>query len=148
MSTKPVRWSKDMLGYGVPAGLFAAGVAHIGITNGHAFIEEDFFAWMYCLASVQIAALPLSLWRRGQDPGLFKSTTWIPWAFTVAQGVAYSTARSDAGILMLIFGWGMFILPGVIAMYFLGQSLWGAADETATRDQAAVTPSGREERRP
>ncbi|MGW4750328.1 hypothetical protein ACWEPR_36730 [Streptomyces sp. NPDC004290] len=35
-----------------------------GITNGHQFIENDFFAFMYWVASVSFASVPLLSWRR------------------------------------------------------------------------------------
>ncbi|KOX01395.1 hypothetical protein ADL02_03005 [Streptomyces sp. NRRL WC-3723] len=88
-----------MLGFGVPAALFLPGVAYLGITNGHQFIANDFFAFMYCLACVGFASVPLMAWRRGggryADPGFLRSA-WFPWLFTTGQGVAYSSARGDA----------------------------------------------------
>uniref|UniRef100_UPI00366B1296 hypothetical protein n=1 Tax=Bacillus tropicus TaxID=2026188 RepID=UPI00366B1296 len=124
----------DVLGFGVPVVLFLPGVAYLGITNGHQFITNDFFALMYCLASVGFAAVPLLAWRRGggryADPGFVRSA-WFPWLFTTMQGVAYSSPRTDANILMLIFGWGMFIYAGMVALYFLARALWGTDDDQA-----------------
>ncbi|MFZ3491677.1 hypothetical protein ACODT5_00290 [Streptomyces sp. 5.8] len=124
----------DVLGFGVPVALFLPGVAYLGITNGHQFIANDFFALMYCLASVGFAAVPLLAWRRGggryADPGFVRSA-WFPWLFTTMQGVAYSSPRSDANVFMLIFGWGMFIYAGMVGLYFLGRALWSTEDDQA-----------------
>ncbi|WP_093931392.1 hypothetical protein [Streptomyces sp. ok210] len=104
------------------------------LSNGHQFIANDFFAFMYCLASVGFAAVPLLAWRRGSgryaDPGFVRSA-WFPWLFTTMQGVAYSSPRSDANVYMLIFGWGMFIYAGMVALYFLARALWSTDDETS-----------------
>jgi hypothetical protein len=127
-----VRDRDEVLGFGVPAALFLPGVAYLGITNGHRFIANDFFALMYCLASVGFAAVPLLSWRRGggryADPGFVRSA-WFPWLFTTMQGVAYSSPRSDANVFLLIFGWGMFIYAGMVALYFLARALWGTDDD-------------------
>ncbi|MGW1974248.1 hypothetical protein [Streptomyces sp. NPDC001889] len=128
-----VRDRGEVLGYGVPAALFLPGVVYLGITNGHRFIANDFFAFMYCLACVGFAAVPLLSWRRGggryADPGFVRSA-WFPWLFTTMQGVAYSSPRSDANVFLLAFGWGMFIYAGMVALYFLARALWSTDDET------------------
>ncbi len=128
-----VRDRGEVLGYGVPAALFLPGVAYLGITNGHQFIPNDFFALMYCLASIGFASVPLMSWRRGggryADPGFVRSA-WFPWLFTTGQGVAYSAPRGDANVLLLIFGWGMFIYAGMVALYFLARALWSTDDGT------------------
>ncbi|MDX3587541.1 hypothetical protein [Streptomyces europaeiscabiei] len=63
-------------------GLFPA---YLGTTNGHQFIANDFFAFMYSLACVGFASVPLMAWRRGggryTDPG-FNRSAWFPWLFT------------------------------------------------------------------
>ena len=127
-----VRDRGEVLGYGVPVALFLPGVAYLGFTNGHQFIANDFFAVMYCLASVGFASVPLMSWRRGggryADPGFVRSA-WFPWLFTTGQGVAYSAPRGDANVLLLIFGWGAFIYAGMIALYFLGRALWSTDDD-------------------
>lgn len=127
-----IRDRGEVLGYGVPVALFLPGVAYLGITNGHQFIANDFFAFMYCLASVGFASVPLMSWRRcgGRyaDPGFVRSA-WFPWLFTTGQGVAYSAPRGDANVLLLIFGWGAFIYAGMIALYFLGRALWSTEDD-------------------
>ncbi|MBV7249236.1 hypothetical protein [Streptomyces sp. MW-W600-10] len=129
-----IRKRGEVLGFGAAAVLFLPGVAYLGITNGHQFIANDFFALMYCLASVGFAAVPLLAWRRGcgryADPG-FARCAWFPWLFTTMQGVAYSAPRSDANILVLVFGWGAFIYAGMVALYFLARALWGAGDDQA-----------------
>ncbi|MER6103731.1 hypothetical protein ABT115_15740 [Streptomyces sp. NPDC001832] len=128
-----VRDRGEVLGFGVPAALFLPGVAYLGITNGHQFIANDFFAVMYCLASVGFASVPLLAWRRGggryADPGFVRSA-WFPWLFTTMQGVAYSAPRGDANVFVLIFGWGAFIYAGMVALYFLARALWSTGDET------------------
>ncbi|MFE4832230.1 hypothetical protein [Streptomyces sp. NPDC056672] len=127
-----VRDRGEVLGFGTPAVLFLSGVAYLGITNGHQFIANDFFAFMYCLACVGFASVPLMAWSRSGGryaaPGLVRSA-WFPWLFTTMQGVAYSSPRSDANIIMLVLGWGAFIYAGVIALYFLGRVLWGSDDQ-------------------
>ncbi|WP_327380553.1 hypothetical protein [Streptomyces sp. NBC_01207] len=45
-----IRDCGDVLGFGAAAVLFLPRVAYLGITNGHQFIANDFFAFMYCLA--------------------------------------------------------------------------------------------------
>ncbi|MFD5034926.1 hypothetical protein ACFWM0_31585 [Streptomyces sp. NPDC058405] len=129
-----VRDRGEVLGFGVPAALFVPGVAYLGITNGHQFIANDFFAFMYCLAGIGFASVPLLAWRRGSgryaDPGFVRSA-WFPWLFTTMQGVAYSSPRSDANVFLLIFGWGMFIYAGMVALYFLGRALWAVDDDQA-----------------
>ncbi|MER8087854.1 hypothetical protein ACFVZR_37935 [Streptomyces sp. NPDC058316] len=128
-----IRDRGEVLGFGVPAALFLPGVAYLGITNGHQFIANDFFAFMYCLASVGFASVPLLSWRRGggryADPG-FVRPVWFPWLFTTMQGVAYSSPRSDANVFVLTFGWGVFIYAGMVALHFLARALWSADDET------------------
>ncbi|MEU7178003.1 MULTISPECIES: hypothetical protein [Streptomyces] len=128
-----VRDRGEVLGFGVPAVLFL-GVAYLGITNGYQFIANDFFALMYCLASIGFASVPLLAWRRGggryADPGFVRSA-WFPWLFTTMQGVAYSSPRSDANFFMLIFGWGMFIYAGMVALYFLARALWAVDNDQA-----------------
>ncbi|MFF8035856.1 hypothetical protein [Streptomyces sp. NPDC016626] len=128
-----VRDRGEVLGFGVPAALFLPGVAYLGITNGHRFIANDFFAFMYCLACVGFASVPLMAWRRGggryADPG-FARSAWFPWLFTTGQGVAYSSARGDANVFVLIVGWGAFIYAGMVALYFLARALWSTDDET------------------
>ncbi|MFE2939940.1 hypothetical protein ACFXKG_12900 [Streptomyces sp. NPDC059255] len=56
--------------------------AYPGITNGRRFIDNAFFAIMYCLAGVGFAAVPLLAWRRSRgryaDAG-FGRTVWSPW---------------------------------------------------------------------
>ncbi|MFD4763876.1 hypothetical protein ACFWOJ_35110 [Streptomyces sp. NPDC058439] len=54
-----------MLGFAAVAALFLPGVAYLGITNDHRFIDNAFFAFMYYLAGVSFAAFPLLAWRRG-----------------------------------------------------------------------------------
>ncbi|MFJ7200667.1 MULTISPECIES: hypothetical protein [unclassified Streptomyces] len=44
-------------------------------------------------------------------------------------GRAYSSPRSDANVFLLIFGWGMFIYAGMVALYFLARALWGTDDQ-------------------
>jgi hypothetical protein len=126
VTTEPVRRRGDVLGYGVPAALFLPGVAYLGITNGHRFIDNAFFAFMHCLASIGFAAVPLLAWRRGggrnADPGLVRSA-WFPWLFTTMQGVAYSSPRTDANVVVLALGWGAFIYAGMVALYYLGRAL-------------------------
>ncbi|WP_406511067.1 hypothetical protein OG851_00260 [Streptomyces sp. NBC_00161] len=143
----PVRWRGEVLGFGAAAALFLPGVAYLGITNGHRFIDNAFFAFMYCLAGVGFAAVPLLAWRRGggryADPGFVRSA-WFPWLFTTMQGVAYSSPRSDANVFVLILGWGAFIYAGMVALYFLGRALWAADDDHAAPapDKDAVRPEG------
>ncbi|MFE2556559.1 hypothetical protein ACFXGT_11060 [Streptomyces sp. NPDC059352] len=138
MTAGSVRQRGDVLGFGLAAALFLPGVAYLGITNGNAFIDNAFIAFMYGLFSTGFASVPLLAWRRGggryADPGFVRSA-WFPWLFTTMQGVAYSSPRSDANVFMLIFGWGMFIYAGMVALYFLACALWGADDE-------AVPPVG------
>jgi GNAT superfamily N-acetyltransferase len=138
-----VRDRGDVLGFGVPAALFLAGVAYLGITNGHRFIDNDFFAFMYCLAGVGFASVPLLVWCRGggrfADPGLVRSA-WLPWLFTTGQGVAYSSPRSDANVFVLGFGWGAFIYAGMAALYFLGCALWGVGDHLAASGIGSTSP--------
>ncbi|WP_157847769.1 hypothetical protein [Streptomyces violens] len=102
MTAEPVRRRGDVFGFDLADALFLPGVAYLGITNGHDFIENDFFAFMYCVASVSFASVPLPAWRRNgswyADPG-FARTTWFPWLFTTGQGVAYSGQRTDANLL-------------------------------------------------
>ena len=129
-----VRDRGEVLGLGTAAALFLPGVAYLGIANGHRFIDNAFFAFMYCLASVGFASVPLMAWRRGggrhADPGFVRSA-WFPWLFTTMQGVAYSSRRGDANVFVLIFGWGAFIYAGMVALHFLARALWGAADDQA-----------------
>ncbi|WP_333745884.1 hypothetical protein [Streptomyces sp. IBSBF 2950] len=129
MAAERVRRRGDVLGFGLAVALFLPGVAYLGITNGHDFIENDFFAFMYCLASVGFASVPLLAWRRGNgrhaDPG-FLQTAWFPWLFTTGQGVAYSAVRGDSNIVVLLIGWAGFIGAGMVAMYFLGNALWSS----------------------
>ncbi|RPK62464.1 hypothetical protein EES42_30755 [Streptomyces sp. ADI95-17] len=133
MAAGKIRDRGEVLGFGAAAVLFLPGVAYLGITNGHQFIANDFFAFMYCLASVGFASVPLLAWRRGggryAGPG-FVRYAWFPWLFTTMQGVAYSAPRGDANAFMLIFGWGMFIYAGMAALYFLARALWSTDDET------------------
>lgn len=56
----------DVPGFGLAVVLFLPGAAYLGITNGHDFIENDFFAFMYCLAGVGFASVPL-MSRSGID---------------------------------------------------------------------------------
>ncbi|MFF9607809.1 hypothetical protein ACF1GY_37090 [Streptomyces sp. NPDC014684] len=125
----------------MPAALFLPGVAYLGITNGHQFIANGFFAFMYCLACVGFASVPLMAWRRGggryADPGYVRSA-WFPWLFTTGQGVAYSSARGDTNVFVLIVGWGVFIYAGMIALYFLARALW-AVDDDPHHHPAALT---------
>ncbi|MFJ3649913.1 hypothetical protein [Streptomyces murinus] len=76
-----VRDRNEALRLGVPAALFLPGVAYLGISNGHQFIANDFFAFMYCLAGIGFASVPLLAWRRNgswyADPG-FGQTTLLP----------------------------------------------------------------------
>ncbi|MFH8993358.1 hypothetical protein [Streptomyces sp. NPDC017940] len=71
----------EVLGFGAAAVIFLPGAAYLGITNGHQFIANDFFAFMYCLASIGFASVPLMAWRRGggryADPG-FDRSAWSP----------------------------------------------------------------------
>ncbi|MEU2770658.1 MULTISPECIES: hypothetical protein [Streptomyces] len=126
-----VRNRGEVLGFGIPVSLFLPSVAYLGITNGHQFIANDFFAFMYCLASVGFASVPLMAWRRGggryADPGFVRSA-WFPWLFTTGQGTAYSSPRSDANVFMQIFVWGALIYAGMIGLYFLARALWGTND--------------------
>lgn len=129
-----IRDRGNVLSLGAAAVLFLPGVAYLGITNGRQFITKDFFAFMYCLASVGFATVPLLAWRRSggryADPGFVRSA-WFPWLFTTMQGVAYSSPRSDADLFILILGWGMFTSAGVIALYFLARAIWGVDDDQA-----------------
>ncbi|WP_327687219.1 hypothetical protein [Streptomyces sp. NBC_00467] len=129
-----IRDRGNVLSLGAAAVLFLPGVAYLGIANGHQFIPNDFFAFMYCLASVGFAVVPLLAWRRSggryADRGFVRSA-WFPWLFTTMQGVAYSSQRSDANVFILIFGWGMFTYAGVIALYFLTRAIWGVDDDQA-----------------
>jgi hypothetical protein len=150
VATKRVQRRGDVLGFGLAAALFLPGVAYLGITNGHDFIENDFFAFMYCVAGTGFAAVPLLAWRRNgswyADP-VFGRTTWFPWLFTTGQGVAYSAQRTDSNIVLLILGWGAFIGAGIVAMYYLGNAFWlneqdRAVHETsrAAADEGAGQP--------
>ncbi|MFJ2736154.1 hypothetical protein [Streptomyces sp. NPDC087317] len=127
MTAEPVRRRGDVLGFGLAVVLFLPGVAYLGITNGHDFIENDFFAFMYCVASVSFASVPLLAWRRYgswyADPG-FGRTTWFPWLFTTGQDVAYSGQRTDSNIVVLALGWGALMGAGTVAMYYLGRAFW------------------------
>lgn len=129
-----IRDRGNVLSLGAAAVLFLPVVAYLGITNGRQFITKDFFAFMYCLASVGFATVPLLAWRRSggrhADPGFVRSA-WFPWLFTTMQGVAYSSPRSDADLFILILGWGMFTSAGVIALYFLARAIWGVDDDQA-----------------
>lgn len=82
-------------------------------------------------------------WRRGggryADPGFVRSA-WFPWLFTTMQGVAYSSPLSDANVFMLIFGWGMFIYAGMVALFFLGNALWGIDDGRAAPGVSSAAP--------
>ncbi|QNT98378.1 hypothetical protein HEP81_08150 (plasmid) [Streptomyces griseofuscus] len=53
--------------------------------------------------------------RRGggryADPGFVRSL-WLPWLFTTGQGIAYSSARRDANVFVLIVGWAPSSTPG------------------------------------
>ncbi|MFH9333889.1 hypothetical protein ACH4KU_33600 [Streptomyces althioticus] len=79
-----VRNRSEVLGFGVPVALFLPGVAYLRNTNGHQFIANDSFAFMYCLASIGFASVPLTAWRRGDGryaaPGFVRSA-WFPWLF-------------------------------------------------------------------
>jgi hypothetical protein len=138
-----VRDRGEVLGFGAAAVLFLPGVAYPGITNGHQFIANDFFAVMYCLASVGFASVPLMSWRRGggryADPGFVRSA-WFPWLFTTGQGVAYSAPRGDANVFLLAFVWGTFIYAAMIALYFLGRALWSTDDDQAVPQIGEDTP--------
>ncbi|MFJ8871275.1 GNAT family N-acetyltransferase [Streptomyces sp. NPDC102473] len=138
-----IRDRSEVLRFGVPVALFLPGVAYLGITNGHQFIANDFFAFMYCLAGIGFASTPLLAWRRATgwyaDPGFVRSA-WFPWLFTTMQGVAYSAPRVETNVFMLIFGWGMFIHAGMIALYFLGNALWGIEDDGTAPGTSGVTP--------
>ncbi|WP_346177242.1 hypothetical protein [Streptomyces cuspidosporus] len=140
-----VRDRGEVLGFGVPVVLFLPGVAYLGITNGHQFIANDFFAFMYCLASIGFASVPLVAWRRGggryADPGFVRSACF-PWLFTTMQGVAYSSPRSDANVVMLTVGWGAFIYAGMVALYFLGRALWSTDAQAAVREAAPGEGTG------
>lgn len=141
MAAEPVRRRGDVLGFGLAAALFLPGVAYLGITNGHDFIENDFFAFMYCVACVSFASVPLLAWRRNgswyADPG-FGRTAWFPWLFTTGQGVAYSGQRTDSNIVVLCVGWGAFIGAGIVAMYYLGHAFWlNKSDQAAASSGAA-----------
>ena len=135
MTAEPVRRRGDVRGFGLAVVLFLPGVAYLGITNGHDFIENDFFAFIYCLASVGFASVPLLAWRRGNgryaDPG-FWQMAWFPWLFTAGQGVAYSAGRGDSNIVVLIIGAGM------VAMYFLGNALWSAPGDLFPQGRGEV----------
>ncbi|WP_206506681.1 hypothetical protein [Streptomyces chrestomyceticus] len=65
-----------------------------------------------------------------RDPGLVRST-WFPWLFTTGQGVACNAPRGDANIVLLIFGWGVFICAGMVAPDLLARALWGVDDDQA-----------------
>lgn len=134
----------EVLGFGLAAVLYLPGVAYLGITNGHRFIPNSFFASMYCLAGVGFAAVPLLTWRPGSgrytEPQLLRSA-WFPWAYTTLQGVAYSSLRSDANVFTLFLGWGMFIFPGTIALYFLGSALWGSDGLRAVGNVGGAEPA-------
>lgn len=134
MTAGSVRRRGEVLGFGLAVALFLPGVAYLGITNGHRFIDNAFFAFMYCLAGIGFAAVPLLAWRRGDgrytDPGFVRSA-WFPWLFTTLQGVAYSSHRSDTNVVVLALGWGAFIFAGMVATYFLGRGLWAADDQAA-----------------
>ncbi|MCO8308801.1 hypothetical protein [Streptomyces sp. RKCA744] len=145
MTAGQVRQRGEVLGFGVSAVLFLAGSAYLGFTNGHRFIDNTFFAFMYCLASTGFAAVPLLAWRRGNgryaDPG-FVQSAWFPWLFTTMQGVAYSSRRGDANVVVLGLGWGAFILAGTAALYFLGRALWVADDHAALESGEAPASEG------
>ncbi|WP_055533880.1 hypothetical protein [Streptomyces graminilatus] len=135
-----------MLGFAVPTVLFLPGVAYLGLTNGHRFIDNAFFALMYGLFSTGLAAAPLLAWRRGNgqhaDPG-FGPSAWFPCLFTTMQGVAYSSHRGDASVVVLALGWVAFIGAGMVALYFLGNALWSTDNalletgEAVASDEAA-----------
>ncbi|MFG2629942.1 hypothetical protein [Streptomyces sp. NPDC048473] len=138
MTAGPVRRRGDVLGLGLAVVLFLPGIAFLGIHNGHDFIENDFFAFMYCVACVSFASVPLLGWRIGghwhADPG-FGRITWFPWLFTTGQGMAYSGQRTDSNLFVLALGWGAFMGAGVVAMYYLGNALWlNDQERTAARD--------------
>ncbi|UQI49876.1 hypothetical protein M1P56_36115 (plasmid) [Streptomyces sp. HU2014] len=138
-----------MLGFGAAVVLFLPGVAYLGIINGNDFIDNAFFAFMYCLASVGFASVPLLAWRRNgrwyADPG-FGRTVWFPWLFTTGQGVAYSAQRTDSNVIVLALGWGAFIGAGIVAMYFLGHALCPEEHDHAakTLDSKRPEPSAPE----
>lgn len=112
MTAGPVRRRGDVLGFGLAVVLFLPGIAYLGIRNGHDFIENDFFAFMYCVACVSFASVPLLGWRMGghwhADPG-FGRITWFPWLFTTGQGMAYSGQRTGSNLFVLAIGWGAFM---------------------------------------
>ncbi|MYQ55323.1 MULTISPECIES: hypothetical protein [unclassified Streptomyces] len=56
------------------------------------------------------------------------------------QGVAYSSPPSDANVFTLIFGWGMFIYAGMVALFFLGNALWGIDDGRAAPGVSSAAP--------
>lgn len=60
--------------------------------------------------------------------------------FTTMQGVGYSSPRGDANVFMLIFGWGMFIYAGMVALFFLGNALWGIDDGRAAPGVGSAAP--------
>ncbi|WP_161256978.1 hypothetical protein [Streptomyces sp. SID685] len=95
---------------------------------------------MYCLASVGFASVPLMAWRRGggrrAGPGFLRSA-WFPWLFTTGQGVAYSSARGDANVFVLIVGRGAFICTGMVALYFLARALWAVDVDQAVLEANA-----------
>jgi len=142
----PVRQRGEVLGFGLPTVLFLPGVAYLGLTNGHRFIDNAFFAVMYGLSSTGFAAVPLLAWRRGNgryaDPG-FGRSAWFPWLFTTMQGVAYSSHRGDANIVVLALGWAAFIGAGMVALYFLGSALWSADNGALPKTGAASEDAGR-----
>ncbi|WP_331735492.1 GNAT family N-acetyltransferase (plasmid) [Streptomyces sp. NBC_01166] len=82
-------------------------------------------------------------WRRGRgwyaDPGFVRSA-WFPWLFTTMQGVAYSAPRVNTNVFMLIFGWGMFIYAGMVALYSLGNALWDIDDDGAAPCTSGTAP--------
>ncbi|MFI1890629.1 hypothetical protein [Streptomyces jumonjinensis] len=126
MTAVPVRRRGDALG-GLAAALHLPGVAYLGITNGNRFIDNAFFAFAYCVASVSFASVPLLAWRRNgtwhEDSG-FGRTAWFPWLFMTGQGVAYSTHRTDSSVTLLTLGWGTFIGADTVALYYLGHAFW------------------------
>jgi hypothetical protein len=131
-----------VLRFGLAVALFLPVVAYLGITNGHQFIANDFFALMYCLACVGFASVPLMAWRRGGG-----RYAWFPWLFTTGQGVAYSSARDDANVFVLIVGWGAFIYAGMVALYFLARALWAVDDDQAVPASEAAPGAGAPELR-
>lgn len=84
-----------MVRFGPAVALFLPGVAYLGITNGHDFIENDFFAFMDCVASVGFASVPLLSSQQRQlvrRPG-HRPDDVVPVAVHDRAGVAYSGRR-------------------------------------------------------